>query len=174
LDYRFNDLSPGLSHYLIAELERLDYIANTSYQHEQMQNIRWECAVDNTGYKEYEVFLNEQPLGIISWSSGSNNSKGCWYTIVSDSNDGHPCYFQTQEEVIDFLRANSSEPIANLSAKLKTEAWKLTLMAEQLEFKSIDVKAQDDELRDQVEELKAGVEELEVKLKNARTEHNCD
>lgn len=150
---------------VIVELERLDYIEKTPSQQSEMQ-IRWKCIICGTSYKEYEVFLNEQPLGVISWSSSSDASKGCWYTIASDG-DGYPCYFQTQEEVIDFLRVNSLD-VANLPTKLKAEARKLTLIAEQLESESSDFKAQD-ELSDQVEELKAGVEELEVKLKDART-----
>jgi len=30
-------------------------------------HIRLECTLDGAEYKEYEVLINEQPLGVISW-----------------------------------------------------------------------------------------------------------
>lgn len=157
---------------VITHLKQLNYINKTPFpQNKEMQNFRWECTLDGNGYKEYEVFLNEQPFGIISWNIDSDKYKGCWYTIASD---GYPCYFQTQEEAINFLKVNDSELVAKLSAKLKAEAHKLTLIAEELDSENIELKVQDEELWEQVAEVKAGVEELEVKLKDTKIEHNCN
>lgn len=157
---------------VIAELERLNHITKTSHQQsEEIQNIRCECTLDGSGYKEYEVFLNDQPLGIISWKSDTDNLKRSWYTTASD---GYPCYFQTQEEAIDFLKSSPSESVTKLSAKLKTEAHKLTLIAEGLDSESIDFEVQDADLWEQMEEVKVGVEELGIKLKDARTEHHSN
>lgn len=157
---------------VIAELERLNHITKTSYQQsEEIQNIRCECTLDGSGYKEYEVFLNEQPLGIISWKSDTDNLKRSWYTTASD---GYPCYFQTQEEAINFLKSSPSESVTKLSAKLKTEAHKLTLIAEGLDSESIDFEVQDADLWEQMEEVKVGVDELGIKLKDARTEHHSN
>lgn len=104
-----------------------------------MQNISLVCTLDGAEYKEYEVLSDEQPLGIISWKSESDAAEGCWYTTASD---GHPRYFQTQEEVIKFL-TNDPLKIANeLSAKLKAEASKLIDIAQEIEAKNDDSEAQ--------------------------------
>ena len=90
------------------------------------------CTLAGTEYKEYEVLINGQPLGIISWKSDRDPSEGCWYTTVSD---GKTRYFQTQEEAIAFLRDNPLQSATELSAKLKAEANKLMVIAEEIEVR---------------------------------------
>lgn len=150
-----------------AELARLGYISSTQDQQTGViPDVRWKCILDGAGYKEYEVFLNNQPLGVVSWSSEHDNLVGCWYTTPRD---GELQHFQTQEAVIDFLKGTPSKSGTKLSAKLKAEAQKLTFMAEELESESTNHAAQDEELKDQMEEVKAGVEELKVKFQEAKT-----
>jgi hypothetical protein len=105
-----------------------------------MQDIRLECTLDGAEYKEYEVLINEQPLGVISWKGDRASSEGCWYTTASD---GNLRYFQTQEEVIEFVRDNPLKSATELSAKLKAEAKKLMVIAEEIEVQSTDFEAQD-------------------------------
>lgn len=104
-----------------------------------MQNISLVCTLDGVEYKEYEVLIDEQPLGIISWKSESDAVEGCWYTTASD---GHPRYFQTQEEVIEFLANNPLKTSNELSAKLKAEANKLIVIAQEIEAKNDDFETQ--------------------------------
>jgi len=96
--------------------------------------------VDGAEYKEYEVLVDDQPLGIISWKSESDAAEGCWYTTASDGNSR---YFQTQEEVIRFLRDNPLKSANELSAKLKAEANKLIVIAQEIEAKNDDLEVQD-------------------------------
>jgi len=103
-----------------------------------MQDISLVCTLDGTEYKEYEVLIDAQPLGIISWKS-DDAAEGCWYTTASD---GHPRYFQTQEEVIKFLTDNPLKAANELSAKLKAEANKLIDIAQEIEAKNDDLEAQ--------------------------------
>jgi hypothetical protein len=105
-----------------------------------MQNINLVCTVDGAEYKEYEVLIDDQPLGIISWKSESDAAEGCWYTTASDGNSR---YFQTQEEVIRFLRDNPLKSANELSAKLKAEANKLIVIAQEIEAKNDDLEVQD-------------------------------
>lgn len=102
-----------------------------------MQDIRLECTLDGNEYKEYEVFSNDQPLGVVSWDHECDSLAGCWHTTASD---GYPRYFQTQEQVIDFLRSNPSDD-HKLSARLKGEAQRLTAIAQELEVESDDLEA---------------------------------
>ena len=95
-----------------------------------MQNIELTCTLDGNEYKEYEVLVDAQPLGVISWKSDRDAAEGCWYTTVSD---GKPRYFLTQEEAIEFLRHNPLKSATDLSAKLKAEANKLMVIAEEIE-----------------------------------------
>jgi hypothetical protein len=104
-----------------------------------MQDISLVCTLDGTEYKEYEVLINEQPLGIVSWKS-DDAVEGCWYTTASD---GHPRYFHTQEEVIEFLRDNPLKSANELSAKLKAEANKLMDIAQEIEAKNDNLETQD-------------------------------
>jgi len=104
-----------------------------------MQDINLVCTVDGTEYKEYEVLIDDQPLGIISWKSESDAAEGCWYTTASDGNSR---YFQTQEEAIRFLRDNPLKYANELSAKLKAEANKLIVIAQEIEAKNDDLEAQ--------------------------------
>lgn len=103
-----------------------------------MQDMRLVCNLDGAEYKEYEVLINDQPLGIISWKGECTPLEGCWYTTASDGNSR---YFQTQEEVIKFLRDDPLKSTTELSAKLKAEAIKLMAIAEELD-ESADVEAQ--------------------------------
>ncbi len=105
-----------------------------------MQDINLVCTVDGAEYKEYEVLIDAQPLGIISWKSESDAAEGCWYTTASDGNSR---YFQTQEEVIRFLRDNPLKSANELSAKLKAEANKLIVIAQEIEAKNDDLEVQD-------------------------------
>ncbi len=105
-----------------------------------MQNLKLTCSVDGTDYKEYEVLINDQPLGLISWKSEPVTSSGCWYTTASD---GNTRYFQTQEEAINFLTDNPLKSANELSAKLKAEAHKLMDMAEEIESESAGIEAKD-------------------------------
>jgi len=105
-----------------------------------MQDINLVCTVDGAEYKEYEVLVDDQPLGIISWKSESDAAEGCWYTTASDGNSR---YFQTQEEVIRFLRDNPLKSANELSAKLKAEANKLIVIAQEIEAKNDDLEVQD-------------------------------
>lgn len=102
-------------------------------QAEEMQDMRLVCTLDGSEYKEYELLINEQPLGVISWKSEHDPSKGSWYTTASD---GRPRYFQTQKEVIKFLEDNPLKSASALSAKLKAEANKLMDIAEEIEAES--------------------------------------
>lgn len=105
-----------------------------------MQDIKLVCTFDGSEYKEYELLINEQPSGVVSWKSEHDASKGSWYTTASD---GKPRYFQTQEEVIKFLEDNPLKSASELSAKLKAEATKLIDIAEEIEAESTAPKAQD-------------------------------
>jgi hypothetical protein len=105
-----------------------------------MQDISLVCTLDGIEYKEYDVLMNEQSLGIISWRKEPERSEGCWYTTVSD---GSTRYFQTQAEIVEFLRDNPLKSASELSAKLKAEADNLYDIAEQIEAKNADVEAQD-------------------------------
>ena len=95
-----------------------------------MQNINLECIVDGNEYKEYEVLIDEQPLGIVSWKSEHDSPEGAWYTTASDGNSR---YFHTQEEAIEFLTDNPLKSANELSARLKAEASKLLDIAEEIE-----------------------------------------
>ena len=95
-----------------------------------MQNINLECIVDGAEYKEYEVLIDEKPLGIVSWKSEHDSSEGSWYTTASDGNSR---YFHTQEEAIEFLTDNPLKSANELSARLKSEASKLMDIAEEIE-----------------------------------------
>ncbi len=150
---------------VLAELDRLNYIGRSQSEHEVMQEVRSECILNGKAYKEYRVFLNNQPLGVISWDGERDSVAGGWYTTPRD---GELQRFQTQEAVIDSLRGTSSDA-AKLSAKLKAEAQELTFMAAELESESTNLMAEDEELREQVDEVKAGVEELKVRFKEAKT-----
>lgn len=103
-----------------------------------MQDIKIICTLDGAEYKEYQLVINEQPIGVISWKSQHDASEGRWYTIASD---GKPKYFYTQEEVIEFLRDNPFKSANELSAKLKAEAHKLVVIAEEIEAKTADFEA---------------------------------
>lgn len=103
-----------------------------------MQDIRLECTLDGNEYKEYEVFFSDQSLGVVSWDHEGDPLAGRWYTTASD---GYPQYFQTQEQVLDFLRNHPSNE-HKLSARLKGEAQRLTAIAQELEFESNDLEAQ--------------------------------
>jgi len=105
-----------------------------------MQNINLECIVDGHEYKEYEVWLGEQPLGIVSWKNGHDSLDGSWYTTASD---GNTRYFHTQEEAIEFLTDNPLKSANELSAKLKAEANKLMDIAEEIEAEGTGVAAQE-------------------------------
>jgi hypothetical protein len=105
-----------------------------------MQDIRLVCTVDGAEYKEYEVLTNDQTVGVISWKGELDAASGCWYTTASD---GHPRYFPTQEQVIEFLRDDPLRSTTELSAQLKAEANKLIAIAEELEAQSADLQAQD-------------------------------
>lgn len=105
---------------VLAELEGSNHISRTQYQPTEVrQDIRWNCTLDGTGYKEYEVFLNDQPLGVVSWDAERDPLAGCWYISPSD---GELRHFQTQEAAINFLRNTPLDSGAELSAKLKSEA----------------------------------------------------
>ena len=86
--------------------------------------------LDGDDYKEYEVLIDAKPLGVISWNGEREDSEGRWYTTASD---GHPRYFQTQAEVIEFLKNDPMKSANELSAKLKAEANKLLVIAEEIE-----------------------------------------
>ena len=86
-----------------------------------MQDIKLECTLDGAEYKEYKVLFNDRSSGVISWKADRHPAEGWWYTTASD---GHPRYFQTQEEVIEFLRDNPLKSATELSAKLMAEAKK--------------------------------------------------
>lgn len=103
-----------------------------------MQDTNLVCTLDGVEYKEYEVLINDRPLGVISWKGERDASEGCWYTTASD---GHPRYFQTQAEVIDFLRNDPLKSANALSAKLKAEAEKLMVIAEEIEGQNADLEA---------------------------------
>lgn len=105
-----------------------------------MQDMTLVCTFDGYEYKEYELLINDQPLGVISWKTEHDSSKGSWYTTASD---GKPHYFQTQEEVIKFLEKNPIKSANEISAKLKAEANKLMDIAEEIEAESTDSKVQD-------------------------------
>ncbi len=105
-----------------------------------MQDLTLVCTFDGSEYKEYELLINDQPLGVISWKSEHDPSKGSWYTTASD---GKPHYFQTQEEVIKFLEKNPIKSANELSAKLKAEANKLMDIAEEIESESSAFEARD-------------------------------
>ena len=104
-----------------------------------MQDIKLECTLDGAEYKEYKVLFNDRSSGVISWKADRHPAEGCWYTTASD---GHPRYFQTQEEVIEFLRDNPLKSATELSAKLKAEAKKLMAIAEEIEIQSADISDQ--------------------------------
>lgn len=97
-----------------------------------MQDINLVCTLDGAEYKEYEVLMNEQSLGVISWKSDEPSSS-CWYTTASDGNSR---YFQTQEEVVQFLINNPLKSANALSAKLKAEATKIIAIANEIEDKN--------------------------------------
>lgn len=99
-----------------------------------MQDINLVCTLDGAEYKEYEVLMNEQSLGVISWKSESNPSSNCWYTTASD---GDSRYFQTQEEVIQFLINNPLKSANDISAKLKAEANRIIAIANEIENKNV-------------------------------------
>lgn len=105
-----------------------------------MADISLVCTLDGAEYKEYEVLVNKQPLGIISWKSEVDAVKGCWYTTASD---GHPHYFHTQEEVIGFLIDNPLKSANEFSARLKAEANKLMDIAQEIEAKNDQLKTQE-------------------------------
>ena len=105
-----------------------------------MEDISLVCTLDGAEYKEYEVLINKQPLGIISWKSEFDAAEGCWYTTASD---GHPRYFHTQEEVVRFLTDNPLKSANELSAKLKAEANKLMVIAQEIEAKNDELETQD-------------------------------
>lgn len=98
-----------------------------------MQDINLVCTLNGADYKEYEVLMNEQPLGVISWKSESDPASNCWYTTASD---GDSRYFQTQAEVIQFLIDNPLKSANNISAKLKAEANKIITIANEIEDKN--------------------------------------
>lgn len=108
-----------------------------------MQDMRLVCTLDGSEYKEYELLINEQPLGIISWKSEHDPSKGSWYTTAID---GRPRYFQTQAEVIKFLEDNPLKSASALSAKLKAEANKLIDLAEEIEAERTAPETQNQQL----------------------------
>jgi len=95
-----------------------------------MQELSLVCTLDGAEYKEYEVLVNDQPLGVISWNGERDPSSGSWYTTTSD---GIPRYFSTQKDVIDFLRDDPLKSAHEISAKLKAEAHKLLDIAEEIE-----------------------------------------
>lgn len=84
--------------------------------------------------------MNEQSLGIISWRREREPAEDCWYTTVSD---GSTRYFQTEAEIVEFLRDNPLKAANELSAKLKAEADHLYVIAEEVEAESADVEAKD-------------------------------
>lgn len=98
-----------------------------------MQDINLVCTLNGAEYKEYEVLMNEKSLGVISWKSESEPSSSCWYTTASDGNSR---YFQTQEEVVQFLIKNPLKSANDLSAKLKAEANKIIAIANEIENKN--------------------------------------
>ena len=98
-----------------------------------MQDINLVCTLDGAEYKEYEVLMNEQSLGVISWKSESDPSSSCWYTTAIDVDSR---YFQTQEEVVQFLITNPLKSANALSAKLKAEAHKIIAIANEIEDKN--------------------------------------
>lgn len=84
---------------------------------QQIQGIRLVCTLDGTRYKEYELLLNEQPLGVVSWDT-KDAPIGHWYTTAKD---GNLRYFQTLEEVVDFLKGEPSLVATKLSSQLKAK-----------------------------------------------------
>lgn len=84
---------------------------------QQIQGIKLVCTLDGIRYKEYELLLNEQPLGVVSWDI-KDASIGRWYTTAKD---GNLRYFQTLEEVVDFLKGEPSLVATKLSSRLKAE-----------------------------------------------------
>lgn len=84
---------------------------------QQIQGIKLVCTLDGIGYKEYELLLNEQPLGVVSWDS-KDAPIGRWYTTARD---GNLRYFHTLEEVVDFLKDEPSLVATKLSSRLKAE-----------------------------------------------------
>ncbi len=105
-----------------------------------MQDTRLACTLDGADYKEYQVLVNEQPLGLISWKSEPDAASGSWYTTASD---GNTRYFHTQEEAVNFLTDNPLKSANQLSAKLKAEAHKLMDIAEEIESESSGIEAED-------------------------------
>lgn len=79
--------------------------------------------MDGTEYKEYEVVLSDQPLGVIAWHGDGDPSTGPWYTVASD---GAPRYFQTQAEVVDFLRDSLQQTTVKPLGSYLVEAGLLT------------------------------------------------
>jgi hypothetical protein len=65
-----------------------------------MQEIEMVCTLNEPEYKEYELLINGKTVGVIAWASGLHALEGFWYTIARN---GQPHYFQTQEEILDFL-----------------------------------------------------------------------
>ena len=100
-----------------------------------MQDMKLVCTLDGAEYKEYEVLIDEQPLGIISWKGDHDASEGNWYTTASD---GNLRYFQTKEEATEFVTGNPLKSTTELSAKLKAEANKLMAIAEEMEDQNTD------------------------------------
>lgn len=97
----------------------------TPYQQgNKMPAIRLECTLDGIRYKEYELLLNEQPLGVISWDAEGDASASYWYTTAKD---GNLRYFQTLEAVVDFLKDEPSMVATKLSNQLKAELKALLL-----------------------------------------------
>ncbi len=101
-----------------------------------MKEISLVCILDGVEYKEYEVLSEDRPLGVISWNGEREPSSGNWFTTASD---GVPRYFQTQREVIDFLKDDPAKSSNEIAAKLKAEAHKLMDIAEELESQNGDV-----------------------------------
>lgn len=104
-----------------------------------MEDTRLSCTLDGADYKEYQVLINGQPLGLISWKSEPDPSSGSWYTTASD---GNIRYFHTQEEAVNFLTDNPLKSANQLSAKLKAEAHKLMDIAEEIEAESSGIEAE--------------------------------
>lgn len=98
-----------------------------------MQDVKLLCTLDGSDYKEYEVEIDKQPLGVISWHSDRNPSAGNWYTTASD---GQTYYFQNQEAAIDFLKKDPVKAASDISARLKIEANKLLDIAEEIQSES--------------------------------------
>lgn len=100
-----------------------------------MQDIELVCVLDGTNYKEYELLIDSQSTGIISWKSEPGAAESQWYTTASD---GKLHYFQTEAAAVEFLQHNPIKSTNETAASLKAEANKIRELAEKLEADGSD------------------------------------